>query len=191
MIGSEMEFEMFDGGPALQFSDNPDFDLQNVNFPDALQFNFSNQEPVVQEQNLLSIGIDPNEIENEIFSCLGEPNQPTFPSQDISYPYFYPDTEQNYHTNIDGLPPITSLKEPSQAQQKEVKHSVKLEPRSDARAQPWIPDNINIQPQHIQSNQFENIFPSAAETCKVLGQTRVIATPLSVDTTQFQVILKL
>ena len=187
MIGSEMEFEMFDGGPALQFGDNPDFDLQN--FPDALQFNFSNQEPVVQEQNLLSI--DPNEIENEIFSCLGESNQPTFPPQDISYPYFFPDTEQNYHTNIDGLPPITTLKEPSQAQQKEVKHSVKLEPRSEATAQAWIPENIGIQPQHIQSQQFEDIFPTAAETCKVLGETRAIATPLSVDTTQFQVMLTL
>ena len=176
---------MFDGGPALQFADNNEnLDLQN--FPDTLQFDFSNQDPNV-EQDPLAIGIDPNDIDHEIFSYFEGSHQPTFPTQETSYPYYYEDTEQSYHANIEELPPINTLKEPTLSNLREVKHSVKLEPRTGGSSQQWIPENVSIQqPQQIQSPQFEDIFPTEAQTVKVLGETRVIVTPLSVDT-KFQV----
>ena len=101
----QMEFEMFDGGLELQFSDLPVYS----------DFSYDNNNNVEDELTMFTsnTGIDPSEVENRLNSLFENSDPQTFCAQE-TYPRPCTDTEQNCPQKQRRSSVITTLKEASE-----------------------------------------------------------------------------
>ena len=169
----QMESEMFEGGGDSGLSNIiPKFDLQK--FPYTLIQNDFPKQDTNWEEDAFSIDFD------KFFE-----DESTFPMQEASNPHLHADTKQIFYTS-ECLQPKTNLIEPSHSNS-----CTKLESGAGRTAQQWLSDGFSNQPQQIQLQEFDNIFPTREETFNVLANVLPSSSAthlISVDT-QLQVIL--
>ena len=151
----QLEFEMFDGGPELQFSNMhiySDFFMQDDNNND------------VEREMPLPIGntgIDPSEVDNRLNSLFENSDPQTFCAQE-TYPRPCADTEQNCPQKQRRSSVITTLKEASegisiQSQQIQSKEFENIYPKETCQV---LPMDLSVATPHSASvdGQFQVIL---------------------------------